>query len=158
MSVGINYLTQRKQTSRSLLMADAMRQCRCIMFSRTSAPPSVTGSVQIILRRKSTLVLVYRTPSSAGNSLKTSYTGISTRFFCRCSGYVVFRDELYCGTYPVTTTQTTFYATESSVFRNRIIYFRQDDWQTLCEPLLKRLASVTFKEMDPVRIRFASPI
>ena len=47
--------------------------------------------------------------------------------------------------------QTSFYATESSMFRNRILYFRQDDWKALCEPLIDRLTAVTFKEMDPVR-------
>lgn len=37
------------------------------------------------------------------------------------------------------------------MFRNRILYFRQDDWKALCEPLIERLTKITFKEMDPVR-------
>jgi Telomerase ribonucleoprotein complex - RNA binding domain len=46
--------------------------------------------------------------------------------------------------------QTTFYVTESSAFRNRILYFRQDDWNTLCAPLIDRLSSDTFVKIDKV--------
>jgi hypothetical protein len=38
------------------------------------------------------------------------------------------------------------------MFRNRILYFRHDDWRALCEPLIDRLTKFTFKRMDPVRI------
>ncbi|KAJ3546316.1 hypothetical protein NMY22_g2104 [Coprinellus aureogranulatus] len=47
--------------------------------------------------------------------------------------------------------KTTFYITESSAFRNRILYFRQDDWCTLCAPLTKRLLDTMFIRIPDVR-------
>jgi telomerase reverse transcriptase len=46
--------------------------------------------------------------------------------------------------------QNTFYCTESSAYRNKVLYFRQDDWQTLCQPLIERLVSVTFEKLPSV--------
>lgn len=46
--------------------------------------------------------------------------------------------------------QNTFYCTESSVYRNKVLYYRQDDWQTLCQPLIERLVSVTFEKLPSV--------
>lgn len=43
--------------------------------------------------------------------------------------------------------KTTFYTTESSAYRNKILYFRQDDWATLCRPLIDRLVSGTFERI-----------
>lgn len=48
--------------------------------------------------------------------------------------------------------QTTFYITESSAFKNRILYFRQDDWDVLCAPLIERLTSVTFCKLEEVML------
>ena len=55
-----------------------------------------------------------------------------------------------------TPSQTTFYITESSAFRNRVLYFRQDDWQTLCAPLVDRLTASTFQRLSDVRRPFLS--
>ena len=33
---------------------------------------------------------------------------------------------------------------------NRLLYFRQDDWEVLCRPLLDRLASTTFRRIQQV--------
>ena len=46
--------------------------------------------------------------------------------------------------------QTTFYVTDSSAFRNKLLYFRQDDWETLCAPLIDQLSEKTFKEIEKV--------
>lgn len=46
--------------------------------------------------------------------------------------------------------QTTFYITESSAFKNKVLYFRQDDWDVLCAPLIERLTSVTFSKLEEV--------
>ena len=46
--------------------------------------------------------------------------------------------------------QTTFYITESSAFKNQVLYFRHDDWDTLCAPLIERLTSVTFEQLPDV--------
>ena len=43
-----------------------------------------------------------------------------------------------------------FYVTESGAFRNRVLYFRHDDWQTLCKPLVERLSADTFQKLSPV--------
>ncbi|ESK87254.1 telomerase reverse transcriptase [Moniliophthora roreri MCA 2997] len=43
--------------------------------------------------------------------------------------------------------RTTFYVTESAVFRNRILYFRQDDWNVLCAPLLQDLKTEKFEKI-----------
>jgi telomerase reverse transcriptase len=47
--------------------------------------------------------------------------------------------------------RTTFYATESGAFRNRVLFFRHDDWAALCAPLLERLAAGTFRKLAPVQ-------
>ena len=47
--------------------------------------------------------------------------------------------------------QTTFYVTESSAFRNRVLYFRHDDWSTLCAPLVEKLSTDTFQKIEQVR-------
>jgi len=44
--------------------------------------------------------------------------------------------------------QTTFYITESAAFRNRVLYFRQDDWDVLCRPLVEKLTTETFVKLD----------
>ncbi|KAG8970574.1 hypothetical protein FRC03_006703 [Tulasnella sp. 419] len=44
--------------------------------------------------------------------------------------------------------KTTFYVTESSAFRHQILYFRQDDWNSICAPLLKHLRDKTFTHLD----------
>lgn len=49
------------------------------------------------------------------------------------------------------TYKTTFYITETSAFRNYVMYFRQDDWETLCAPLIDRLTSGTFEKVSEVR-------
>ncbi|VDB94295.1 unnamed protein product [Peniophora sp. CBMAI 1063] len=54
----------------------------------------------------------------------------------------------YISCFVIPLLRTTFYITESSAFRNRILYFRQDDWDTLCAPLIERLTSVTFTQVD----------
>ncbi|GLB40371.1 putative telomerase reverse transcriptase [Lyophyllum shimeji] len=43
--------------------------------------------------------------------------------------------------------KTNFYITETSAFRNRVLYFRHDDWAAMCAPLIERLASGTFLKM-----------
>ncbi|PSR75587.1 hypothetical protein PHLCEN_2v9067, partial [Hermanssonia centrifuga] len=43
--------------------------------------------------------------------------------------------------------RTNFYVTESSAFRNKILYFRQDDWETLCTPLIEKLTTDTFQKL-----------
>ena len=48
--------------------------------------------------------------------------------------------------------QTTFYITESSAFKNKVLYFRQDDWDVLCAPLIERLTSVTFSKLEEVTL------
>lgn len=50
--------------------------------------------------------------------------------------------------------QTTFYITESSAFRNQMLYFRHDDWEILCAPLIDRLTSETFEKMTEVTAIF----
>lgn len=54
--------------------------------------------------------------------------------------------------------QTTFYVTESSAFRNRILYFRQDDWSKLCAPLIEKLSSDTFEKLEQVIITFVPAV
>lgn len=44
--------------------------------------------------------------------------------------------------------QSAFYVTDSTAFRNRTLYFRQDDWAVITKPLLDNLISTTFKELD----------
>ena len=41
-----------------------------------------------------------------------------------------------------------------STRRHHVVYFRQDDWKTLCAPLIEHLAEQTFKRISDVRIFF----
>lgn len=50
--------------------------------------------------------------------------------------------------------QTTFYVTESSAYRNRVLYFRHDDWDILCQPLLDKLCESTFERIGQVIMSF----
>ncbi|KAG6908673.1 hypothetical protein DXG01_003687 [Tephrocybe rancida] len=43
--------------------------------------------------------------------------------------------------------KTNFYITETSAFRNRVLYFRHDDWAAMCAPLIERLSCGTFLKM-----------
>jgi len=54
--------------------------------------------------------------------------------------------------------KTTFYVTESSLKRQKVLYFRQDDWEALCAPLIDRLTSATFEKMPEVFIPVSSCI
>ncbi|KAG5342247.1 hypothetical protein C0989_004091 [Termitomyces sp. Mn162] len=44
--------------------------------------------------------------------------------------------------------KNNFYITETSAFRNHVLYFRHDDWATMCAPLIERLSSNTFLKMS----------
>ncbi|RXW18136.1 hypothetical protein EST38_g7715 [Candolleomyces aberdarensis] len=48
--------------------------------------------------------------------------------------------------------KTTFYITDSSAYKNRILYFRQDNWQTLCAPLLNRLLENMFVKIPDAEV------
>ncbi len=46
--------------------------------------------------------------------------------------------------------QTAFYATETASYRNRVLYFRQDDWKRLCSPLIDKLTTDTYRKIPSV--------
>lgn len=46
--------------------------------------------------------------------------------------------------------QTSFYVTDTATHQNRPLYFRQDDWNTLCAPLLKQLGDSVFEKVPLV--------
>ncbi|GAA5865197.1 hypothetical protein JCM1840_003940 [Sporobolomyces johnsonii] len=43
--------------------------------------------------------------------------------------------------------RTAFYVTDSATHQNRPLYFRQDDWATLCAPLLESLGTAVFEKV-----------
>ncbi|KAG5646942.1 hypothetical protein DXG03_001665 [Asterophora parasitica] len=49
--------------------------------------------------------------------------------------------------------KTNFYITETSAFRNRVLYFRHDDWEAMCAPLIGRLATGTFMKMTEEEVK-----
>jgi telomerase reverse transcriptase len=50
--------------------------------------------------------------------------------------------------------QATFYITESSASRNRVLYFRQDDWESLCQPLIGQFTEKMFQKIEKVSLEF----
>ncbi|OAV97524.1 hypothetical protein PTTG_25980 [Puccinia triticina 1-1 BBBD Race 1] len=44
--------------------------------------------------------------------------------------------------------KNTFFVTESASFRNRTLYFRLDDWEQICRPLLQCLKTTLFTKVD----------
>ncbi|KAJ3554494.1 hypothetical protein NM688_g3081 [Phlebia brevispora] len=53
----------------------------------------------------------------------------------------------YFDSFLVSLLKTAFYVTESQAFRNKVLYFRQDDWEVLCRPLVERLCAGTFQKL-----------
>jgi telomerase reverse transcriptase len=49
--------------------------------------------------------------------------------------------------------RSTFCATESAAFRNRVLFFRHADWAALTAPLVARLAAGTFARVPPAHAR-----
>ncbi|KAJ1301223.1 hypothetical protein OPQ81_003632 [Rhizoctonia solani] len=45
--------------------------------------------------------------------------------------------------------KSTFYVTETSALQHQLLYFRHDDWHTLCIPLLDKLSGETFERIEP---------
>lgn len=43
--------------------------------------------------------------------------------------------------------RTTFYVTETAAYRNRVLYFRQDDWHVLSRPVLGQLKETLFEPL-----------
>lgn len=54
----------------------------------------------------------------------------------------------YFDSFVIPLVNTTFYVTDSSAFRNRVLYFRQDDWEVLCAPLIHQLSEKTFRQIE----------
>lgn len=52
--------------------------------------------------------------------------------------------------------QTSFYVTDTATHQNRPLYFRQDDWSTLCAPLLKQLGDSVFEKVPIVSLCLAA--
>ncbi|KAG5440265.1 hypothetical protein PCANB_001835 [Pneumocystis canis] len=44
-----------------------------------------------------------------------------------------------------------FYVTESSVYRNKVLYFRHDVWKSLSEPQISRIRSLMFGDLSPIK-------
>lgn len=44
--------------------------------------------------------------------------------------------------------KNTFFITESAIFRNRTLYFRLDDWEQVCSPLINYLTNSLFTKVD----------
>ncbi|GJJ08683.1 hypothetical protein Clacol_002902 [Clathrus columnatus] len=54
----------------------------------------------------------------------------------------------YFNSFLIPLIKTSFYVTDSGYLRQRILYFRMDDWTTLCRPLLRNLTEGTFEKID----------
>lgn len=55
--------------------------------------------------------------------------------------------SLTCG-WSVFFVQNTFYVTESAILRNRTVYFRLDDWEELCMPLVRKMRMHAFERVE----------
>ncbi|TPX41394.1 hypothetical protein SeMB42_g05053 [Synchytrium endobioticum] len=49
--------------------------------------------------------------------------------------------------------KTSFYATETTTWRNRVVYFRSDVWKMCCAPVFKNLSASLFKKMGQSELR-----
>ncbi|PLW52927.1 hypothetical protein PCANC_05728 [Puccinia coronata f. sp. avenae] len=49
--------------------------------------------------------------------------------------------------------KNTFFVTESASFRNRTLYFRLDDWEQICRPMIKHLKTSLFTKVDEKSIK-----
>jgi hypothetical protein len=124
------------------------------MCFKASAHQNATGRCHPERVSGSRLECPWRILSSVENLSKNSSSGISIPSCFRCSGYV-FSTEMVM-TLLTHFLQTTFYITESSAFRHHVLYFRQDDWETLCEPLIDRLCEKTFRQIEKARLELCS--
>ncbi|GAA5915420.1 hypothetical protein JCM6882_001418 [Rhodosporidiobolus microsporus] len=48
--------------------------------------------------------------------------------------------------------RTAFYVTDAATHQNRPLYFRQDDWNALCAPLLESLGSTVFEKVPATQL------
>ncbi|GAA5844734.1 hypothetical protein JCM9279_002901 [Rhodotorula babjevae] len=48
--------------------------------------------------------------------------------------------------------RTNFYVTDAATHQNRPLYFRQDDWNKICAPLLAQLGSSVFEQVPPEQL------
>lgn len=46
--------------------------------------------------------------------------------------------------------KTTFYVSESAAYRNRLLYFRMDDWKKICAPLFEDVSASIFERVPQV--------
>lgn len=47
--------------------------------------------------------------------------------------------------------QTSFYVTESAALQRMTLYFLQNDWKIICQPLVEHMASTHLTKIDKVR-------
>ncbi|KAG8723153.1 hypothetical protein FRC09_004547 [Ceratobasidium sp. 395] len=73
-----------------------------------------------------------------------------------CQSDALKRAELFCefiywffDSFLMPLIRTSFYVTETSALQHQLLYFRHDDWHTLCIPLLDKLSGETFERIDP---------
>ena len=122
-----------------------MKPCLSMVLCRVSARPAASGPRTASLPL---LTLLRPVASNDASSWKNLLFGISGRLSFRCYEQVaIFSLSLLLSNWHA---QTTFYITESSAFKNKMLYFRQDDWGVLCAPLIERLTSVTFSKLEEV--------
>ena len=136
--------------SRISSLADAMKRSVCTTFCKASARQIVIGSSHRALVRWSRRGCRYLMRSNEESCLKIFCSGILTLSYCRFWGYLLFDHFINNWRLNYCIIQTTFYITESSAFKNQVLYFRHDDWDTLCAPLIERLTSVTFEQLPDV--------
>lgn len=55
----------------------------------------------------------------------------------------------------ISSAQTAFYITDSATHQNRPLFFRQDDWERLCAPLLGTLGKTIFERIPAVSRPFS---
>ncbi|POW20045.1 hypothetical protein PSHT_03992, partial [Puccinia striiformis] len=74
--------------------------------------------------------------SAVNGFLKTNKTIILRQYFTTsCGGFTSH-------------SLNTFFVTESASFRNRTLYFRLDDWDQICRPLIRYLKTTMFTKVD----------
>lgn len=143
------------QTSRISSLVEGLRHFLSMRSFKVLVQPHAIGSC---LRdpAKDKHASPYPMLWNVGNCWRNFCSGILTP-----SCYVSWRSVLLFQFYEDNThlrLKTTFYITDSSAFRNQLLYFRHDDWKDLCEPLVRRLTQGTFVKMPEVRVNFCGVI
>ncbi|BGP16855.1 Telomerase reverse transcriptase [Rhodosporidiobolus nylandii] len=108
-------------------------------------------SVHALLQSFSVLDCDWLAPPSSSNKENRQQKPNSTDLEKRQELLADFLFWFFDG-FVVDLVRTAFYVTDAATHQHRPLYFRQDDWNALCAPLLAALGKTVFEKVPPTQL------